>query len=101
MAIITFNKGIMEIHGKVGKHIYRRGPNGSTIVCKRPDMSAVQPSEAQKVHRQRFKEAVAYAKAALADPELRDHYEAQATSDKTPYNLAVADYLKNMNHMSS
>ena len=101
MAIITFNNGIVEIHGKVGERIYRRGPNGSTIVCKRPDMSGVQPSEAQKAHRQRFKQAVAYAKAALADPELRARYEAQATCDKTPYNLALADYLKNMNHMSS
>lgn len=94
MAIVTFNNGIMEIHGRMGRYIYRRGPNGKTIISRRPDVSNVQPSEAQLAHRRRFKEAVAYAKAALADPQLRARYEAQSAANKTPYNLAVSDYFK-------
>ena len=52
------------------------------------------PSEAQRAQRQRFKEAVAYSKAALADPELRAHYHAMAQKQgKSPWGAAMADYL--------
>jgi len=42
-------------------------------------------SEAQQTHHQRFKLAVAYAKAAMAEPTVRA---------QSPFDLAVSDYFK-------
>ena len=51
-------------------------------------------SEAQTVQRQRFKEAVAYAKAAMADPDMRAMYTSRAaTENRIPFQLAFSDYL--------
>ena len=96
MAKVELNPLFGRVSGKVGNVIFRQMANGTVSVSPAPVRSTAKPSEAQKAHRQRFKEAAAYAKAALADPELRARYEAQATSDKTPYNLAVSDYLNNV-----
>jgi hypothetical protein len=51
-------------------------------------------SEAQAAHRQRFKEAVAYAKAAIADPDTRATYKRRAANEnRLPYQLALSDYM--------
>jgi len=42
-------------------------------------------SEVQQTHHQRFKLAVAYAKAAMAEPTVRA---------QSPFDLAVSDYFK-------
>lgn len=48
--------------------------------------------------RQRFKEAAAYAKVALEDPEVCVVYEKMAVGTHlTPYNMAVTDYLNGNN----
>jgi hypothetical protein len=58
-------------------------------------MSNVQWSESQQAHRQRFKQAVAYAKAAMAEPTVRAKYEKAALkAGKRPFDLAVSDYFK-------
>jgi len=58
-------------------------------------MSAVEWSPAQQDHRQRFKAAIAYAKAAMADPYARAVYEKQAAGSlRRPFQLAVSDYFK-------
>ena len=52
-------------------------------------------SEAQTMQRQRFKEAAAYAKAALAEPQVRLRYERKARKqNKRAWDLAVSDYFK-------
>ncbi len=95
MAKVTLHPILLEIHGKLGTHVYRRTSSGGTSIIRRADMSNVKWSEAQKAQRQRFKEAVAYAKAALADPEARAHYQTEAARlNKTAYNLALSDYFK-------
>jgi hypothetical protein len=51
-------------------------------------------SEAQKAQRQLFKEAVAYAKAAMADPDLRAMYARRAAKENSaPYRIAFSDYM--------
>lgn len=51
-------------------------------------MSRVKWSDAQRAHRQRFKQAVAYAKAAMADERLRARYEQAAVMQgKRPFRL--------------
>ena len=60
-------------------------------------MSQVKWSEAQKEHRRRFKQAVAYAHAALADPQVRLVYERMAAEKKNnrrPFDMAVSDYFQ-------
>jgi hypothetical protein len=67
-------------------------------LIKLADMSRVKWTNAQQAHRQRFKEAVAYAKAAMAVPEVRAAYETLAAEKhKRPFDLAVSDYFKGRN----
>ena len=61
-------------------------------------MPRVKWSKKQKENRQRFKEAVTYAKMAMAEPEVRAHYEKRAAEEgKRPYDLVLSDYLKGKN----
>jgi hypothetical protein len=87
-----------EIRGTVGGLVFKRSNKGEVIIAQRPRKPSAEPSEAQKAHRQRFKEAAAYAKAALADPTIRAYYEEQALQlKKPPYSLAVGDYMQGTN----
>lgn len=95
MAKLILNSIFNGISGKVGDVVFRRSHTGEIILSRRPDMSHVQSSEAQKAQRQRFKQAVAYAKAAMAEPDVRLHYVQQAALlNKRPHDLAVSDYFK-------
>ncbi len=100
MAKAKINPMIKELHGTLGDLVFRRTRNGETIMSRKPDMSNVKPSEAQQAHRQRFKEAVAYAKAALAHPQVREQYEKAALQQgKRPRDLAISDFFKGINLM--
>ena len=58
-------------------------------------MSKVKWSKAQKAHRQRFKQASVYAKAALAEPKVRARYERRAKKQhKRPWDVAMSDYFQ-------
>lgn len=101
MAKITLNQIVTDVRGKVGEFVFRRTHTGKVILSKAPDMSNVKWSEAQKTHRQRFKEAVAYAKDAMAVPEVRAVYEKMAAEQhKRPFDMAVSDYFKGRNLLS-
>jgi hypothetical protein len=96
MAEITLNPMIQTIHGKYGGLVFRRGPRGKTFLIKLADMSHVKWSDAQTRHRQQFKAANEYARAAMANPEMRARYEEMAREqNRRPYRLAVSDYFKN------
>lgn len=98
MAKITVTPLIEDIRGKFGDLVIRRSRTGKFYLAKLPDMSKLKWSDAQKAHRQRFKEAVAYAKAAMADPQVRARYEDRAASEnRTPFSTAVSDYFKGVN----
>ena len=81
------------LSGKIGDLLIFRQVKGKTIVAK----IAEQPkewSEKQVAQRRRFKSAVIYAKAATTAPETQDIYAAIAEKKKkTPFNVAVADFL--------
>ena len=98
------NKGnvlIKGIRGKVGDVVFRQSPNGDIIISKAPDMSAVVWSPAQQEHRQRFKAAIAYAKAAMAHPDVHALYEKRATAgNRRPFQVAVSDYFKGVDLLS-
>src|SRR5215216_8119454 len=69
---------ILELHGTIDGMVFKMSPKGNMIITKCPDMSKVKWSKAQKAQRKRFKLAVAYAKAALAEPKVRARYDKQA-----------------------
>jgi hypothetical protein len=65
---------------------------------KTPDMSKVKWSKAQKANRERFAEAIAYARAAMADPEVRAQYEKLGKKlNRQPFRVAVSDYYAGKN----
>ena len=102
MAKVTLNPILDDIRGKIGSYVIRRSPSGRLILSKAPDMSRVKWSKKQRENRQRFKEAIAYAKAAMAEPDVRASYEKRATEEgKRPYDLALSDYLKGKNLLPS
>jgi len=95
MAKVTLTPLVKDIRGKLGDTVFRRLPDGQLIASRKPDMSKVKWSKAQKAHRQRFKKAIAYAKAAMAEPKVRARYEKAARKQgKRPFDLAVSDYFK-------
>ena len=96
MAEIEFEFPVKGIRGKIFEGmIIKRSPQGKLVVSKRPDMTRVRWSKAQKANRQRFKLAVAYAKAALADPKIRAKYEKMAKKQKKrPWDIALSEGLE-------
>ncbi len=79
----------------MGDVVFRLLPTGEQQITKLPDMSNVKWSKAQKAHRQRFKEAVAYARAAMAEPKVRKLYEKMAAKNhKRLWDMAVSDYFQ-------
>jgi len=94
---------IKQIRGKLYEDlVLKLSPQGELIIAKRPDMSRVRWSKAQKAHRRRFKQAVADAKAALADPALRPGYERTAKKQgKRPWDVALAEHLNRQKQLAA
>jgi hypothetical protein len=95
MAKAKLNPILLELHGKVGNMVFRRTRNGGVSLIRKADMSNVKWSPAQVANRQRFREAVAYAKQRLADPQARVTYEEIAAKQgKRALEVAVSEYLQ-------
>jgi hypothetical protein len=95
MAKITVSSMFSDLYGKLGGFVFRRSRKGKTILSRRPNMSRVKWSKAQKEHRRRFRAAVAYARAAMKDPVKKAYYEQIALErDSIPFNMAVSEYFK-------
>jgi hypothetical protein len=61
-------------------------------------MSKVEWSKAQEANRQRFAEAIHYARQAMADPTARAHYEKLGKeADRQPFRVAVSDFCAGKN----
>ena len=64
-------------------------------------MSKVKWSKAQKANRKRFKQAIAYARAAMADPKVSKIYEKRgAKENRSPFRIAVSDHFKGKDLLS-
>ena len=64
-------------------------------LIRKADMSNVKWSPAQQANRQRFREAAAYAKQLLADPQVRATYkEIGAKQGKRASEVAISEYLQ-------
>ena len=86
----TFVQGRLEGCGIRGSRIL-----GDDDFPEDTALPGVSPSDAQKAHQEKFKQAVAYARAAMNDPELRAHYQKAALAlKKRPRDLAFSDFFK-------
>jgi hypothetical protein len=95
MAKIYFNKMFSGMSGRMGDFVFRTSPTGETTISRRPDMSQVKWSKAQRTQRRRFKQANLFAQAAREDPELWAYYEQEAKRlNKKPYHVAFSDYFR-------
>jgi hypothetical protein len=93
MAKIKFNGLVDEIRGGVGGLVVRKS-RGKFTLSNKPDMTALEPSQAQAAQRQAFGRAVAYGKMVMEDPALLAFYEGIAEQkDKPAFSLAVGDFL--------
>jgi hypothetical protein len=94
---VILQPGLRALRGKMGDWTYRR-MYGKQTIMKTPDMSKVKWSKAQKANRERFGEAIFYARQAIADPKIRAHYEKVARKAKRqPFRVAVSDFLAGNN----
>jgi len=97
MAKVELEAPFKKITGTIGKLSYR-WTYGQQTVMKTPDMSGVQWSAAQKASRQRFAQAIRYAKQAMADPTASAQYEELGKeAGRQPFRVAVSDYLAGNN----
>ena len=97
MTKVTLNPIIELITGKIGDMVFRRAHTGKLSLVMSPDMSHVKWSPAQTDHRRKFKRAVAYARAAIKDPDIRPIYEqmaAEKKNNKRPFDMAVSHYFQ-------
>jgi hypothetical protein len=97
MAKVELDPPFKKYRGTIGGLSYR-WMYGKQTVMKKPDMSGVEWSEAQKTNRQRFAEAIHYAQQAMADPKLWAHYEELGKqADRQPFRVAVSDFRAGTN----
>jgi hypothetical protein len=94
---VKLNPMVDRLSGKV-EGITFRWMYGKQTVMKTPDMSKVKWSKAQKANRERFSEAIAYARAAMADTKVHAHYEKVGKkAGRQPFRVAVSDFLAGKN----
>jgi len=79
--------------GKFGQDFVLRTRDDTSIMAKPPKKSSKEITESQEELRRKFKTATRWAKQALQDPELLAIYQSLASGMKTPYALAVGDYM--------
>ncbi len=79
--------------GKFGDQVVFRNRGELSIMAKPPKKSLTSASDAQLLVRRRFKVASRWAKQALQDPATLATYTAMASGMKSPYVMAVTNYL--------
>jgi hypothetical protein len=95
MTKITVNPLFSGKSGRMGNVVFRQLADSRTIMAESSKKKQGRPSTAQEEYRRRFKEAVAYAKTAMKDAEMRTYYEGEAKKlKKTPYLVAISSYMK-------
>ncbi|MEK6794514.1 MAG: hypothetical protein AABZ39_07040 [Spirochaetota bacterium] len=86
---------IKDLYGSAGNTVFRRTRSGTVTVMKRPDMSKVKWTKDQQAARERFRQAVAYAREVMRDPKKRSEFEKKAKkTGRTVYHLAITEYFR-------
>ena len=94
MAKITYTPGWDHVHGHVGTFVYRES-QGRDILGKKADQVHQPNTPAQLAVRDNFRQAAAYGKGALGDPQVRAAYAARAKElHSTAMAVAISDWMK-------
>ena len=94
MAKVVSNLVVEGLRGGLGKDLYVRVVNGQTIVSVKPGKRNKPPGENQLARQNRFKEAMAWAKAQLQDPEIKAAYKARCIGTQSPMSLLVGEFMR-------
>ncbi len=81
-----------KISAKLGDIVIKQYGD-KTVVSKYPDMSNIIPSSSQKEKRNRFAEAVAYAKTINSSPIFRNDFLKRNGNVKSVYQSALKEFL--------
>ncbi len=93
MAKGKLNPALEQMRGHVGEIVFKQYGD-KVVVTRKPDMSRVKWNAAQKAARERFREAMAYAKWMMGNAEMRAAYEAAAKAKgRRTFNLMLSDFL--------
>jgi hypothetical protein len=80
--------------GGLGQELVIKQYDYGTVVTKYPDMSRVVRTPAQEAGNQLFKEAVAYAKQLVRDPQRKAAFAASLRPGKQVYQAAIRWYME-------
>ena len=95
MSKVTQNHLVKGARGKFSDQFVYRQRGGETIMTRLPRLSPDRvATEKQEKSRDLFASGAAYAKSAMANPELKAEYSRKATGAKTSFNIAFRDFLK-------
>jgi hypothetical protein len=96
MATVATSCLIEGLHGKFGKNLVFRTMRGKTFLSPAPRPVKTNQSEAQRNTRITFKQASAWARSVLLDPEKKAYYQQRAKALKLPnaYTAAVTDFMR-------
>lgn len=95
MATLEGNYSNMRLLGRLfNNELVFRKSSGKIIVSVTP-LTSKNPTKAQQQQRNRFREAVAFAKAQMNDPELKMKYTMMALekNQRNAYHAAIADFF--------
>lgn len=95
MSNVTKNLLVKGARGKMGDQFVYKTRGKKTFITTLPTPGKnIVPTEPQLMVRELFTEASAYAKGAVANPELKAAYEVNLPKGKTAFNMALRDFIK-------
>ncbi len=93
MARVKLNPILEQVRGQIGDLVFKRYGD-EVIISRKPDLTGVEPTEAQLAQRERFRQAAIYGKMVMADPETKTLYQEAAKAKGQPvFSLTVADFF--------
>ena len=94
MAKLVLNSVLQQLRGSIDNLVVRRTSHGA-VLSRRPDMSRVKWSSAQKKQRRLMQEAAQHYRTVMEDPKQAARYRSLAARKKIPVSsLVMGEYLK-------
>ena len=94
MAKLPKDNPLDGARGGLGRELVIKQYDYGTVVTKYPDMSRVVRTPAQEAGSQLFKEAVAYAKQLVRDPQRKAAFAATLPPGKPVYQAVIRWYME-------
>ena len=91
--MLLMQENVQKKSSKLGDIVIKKYGD-KTVVSKYPDMSNIVPSESQKEKRNRFAEAVSYAKTINSSSIFRNDFLKRVGNVKSVYQSALKEFLQ-------